>query len=58
MTTPTEPTVKLTPDFKAGETVIHLGEKTEHKIVKVHPDKTLTLAGLAGRIRPDAVQKK
>ena len=58
MSETTEPTVKVTPDFKVGETVIHLGERTEHKVLKVNKDKTLILEGLAARIRPTAVSKK
>jgi len=53
-----EPTVKLTPDFKVGETVTHNGEKTDHKVLKVNEDKTLILEGLAGHILPEAVSKK
>lgn len=53
-----EPTVKVTPDFKKGDTVVHLGEGTEHKVSKVHPDGTLRLSGLVGRIVPTAVRPK
>lgn len=53
-----EPKVKTTPDFKTSETVIHIGERTEHKITAIHKDGTFTLQGLAGHIRADAVEKK
>lgn len=53
-----DPVVKLTPDFKVGETVIHLAEGTEHKILKLDKDGNLQLTGVATLIRPDAVKKK
>jgi hypothetical protein len=53
-----EPVVKITPDFKVGETVTHKGERTDHKVLAVTKDKTLKLEGLAGTIRPEAVEAK
>lgn len=52
-----EPTVKLTPDFKIGETVTHIGEGTEHRIINISADGYLLLTGVATLIRPSAVRK-
>lgn len=54
----TDPQVELAPKINIGDTVIHIGEQTEHKVEKIHPDKSLSLSGIAGRIRPDAVRPK
>lgn len=53
----TEPTVKLTPEFKVGETVTHLGSRTDHKVLAVKP-AGLRLQGLAGLINPQILAKK
>lgn len=52
-----EPTVKLQPDFKIGETVVHQGEKTEHKVIAIKPEG-LRLEGLAGLVNPAILAKK
>jgi hypothetical protein len=52
-----EPSVKLTPDFKVGDSVIHIGEKTTHTILKIDAEKNLTLSGVATLIHPAAVKK-
>ncbi len=52
-----EPTVKLTAEFKVGETVIHAGEKTEHKILAIKPEG-IRCTGLAGLINPKILLKK
>ena len=53
-----EPTVKVRPDFKIGETVTHIGERTDHKVLAINADGTFILEGLAGNIRPQAFEKK
>jgi hypothetical protein len=57
-TTPAaEPTVQLHPKFKVGETVVHKGEKTEHRVIAIKPDG-LRLEGLAGLVNPAILGKK
>lgn len=53
-----QPTVKVTPDFKAGETVIHKGTGDELKVEAVTPEGNLRCQGVAGLIVPTAVEKK
>lgn len=53
----TEPTVKLTAEFKVGETVTHLGSRTAHKVLAIKP-VGLRLEGLAGLINPQILAKK
>lgn len=51
MSTPTEPTVKLTPTFQVGQTVTHQGSRTKHKILAITP-AGIRLQGLAGLLPP------
>lgn len=54
-----QPTVKLTPDFAVGETVIHIGERTEHKILALDlAAKTVRLEGIATLSPLSAIEKK
>ena len=53
----TEPTVKLNPTFKVGETVIHPSAKTEHKILSIK-DGQYRLEGLAGLFKAESLRKK
>jgi hypothetical protein len=57
-TTAAGPTVKLTPEFKVGETVTHLGEGTTHTILAISPLGYLQLSEVATLIEPSAVSKK
>lgn len=52
-----EPSVKLTPEFKVGETVTHIGDGSTHTILKISKEGNLTLSGAATLIRPTAVTK-
>lgn len=54
----TTPTVKLIPDFKVGETVIHKDAGTEHTVIAVIPGNVLRLSGLAALTYAYAVEKK
>ena len=44
---PAEPTVKLWPTYTVGQTVQHIGEGTEHKIIEIIGE-TARLSGLCG----------
>jgi hypothetical protein len=53
-----EPTVKLNPDFKLGETVTHKGARTEHKILNIDfKKKTVRLSGVATLLTIDSIEK-
>jgi len=52
-----QPTVKLTPAFSIGETVIHKFEATLHKIISITAAGLIQLEGRAGLIEPSALEK-
>ncbi len=56
-----EPKVKLHPEFKVGETIIHTESGSEHKVLKieVRGEKTyLKAEGLAGLVDATVFHKK
>jgi hypothetical protein len=52
-----EPTVKLTPDFKAGETIKCKSTGEEFKILKIHAKGALECEGRAGLMPKEAAEK-
>lgn len=52
------PKVRVTPVFKAGETVVHTGTGAELKILEVTREGNLRCEGFAALIVPQAVEKK
>lgn len=57
MSTEKQPTVKVTPTFKAGEKVNHKDTGKTLEIIKVHPSGGLQCKGLVALITPNAVEK-
>jgi hypothetical protein len=53
-----EPKVKLTPEFKKGETVIESATGEEMKITEVTKEGNLRIEGRAGLMPPTGVEKK
>lgn len=53
-----EPTVKLTPTFKVGETILCKSTGEEFKIIAITPDGNLQCASRAGLMPPSAAEKK
>ncbi|MEO5712162.1 MAG: hypothetical protein ABIT37_01630 [Luteolibacter sp.] len=51
------PTVKLTPTFKVGETVIEIATGEEMKILEI-VNENLRIGGRAGLMPPTGVEKK
>lgn len=52
------PTVKVTPDFKIGETVIDIATGEPLKIIEIARDGAFRIAGRAGLMPPTSVEKK
>ena len=52
------PTVRVTPDFKPGETILHKYEGTEHVIEAIDANGNLQISGRAGLLPPTAAEKK
>lgn len=53
-----EPTVKLTPSFKVGETILCKSTGEELKIIAINPDGNLQCSNRAGLMPPTAAEKK
>lgn len=54
----TEPTVKLTPSFRKGETIVCKSTGLEFKILEITEEGNLLCAGRAGAMPPHAAEKK
>lgn len=55
---PKQPTVKLTPDFKVGETIVHKFDGTEHTILSITPEGNLECSNRIGLMPPNVAAKK